>query len=316
MGFTNFPHGITSFGIPIIGSSGTDIPVTTGSYFFVSSTTGSDVNTGTEPTKAFATLDYALSKCTANKMDVVVLMPGHSETITGAGGITLDVAGVKVVGMGSGSSRPTFLMDGATTVTMLVTAADCSIENCIFKAGHADIVMFAHITAKNFVFKNNSVIENVANENFITCISIGTEDNDSDGCQIIGSDFIQGDAADLHAIIINKDQNDVKIIGNKVIGLYDASPYSAIYSPSTEVLLNFFMAFNTIYNKHNDNNTPTVNLACTTSTGWVVYNTAQGKDNDGETHFLGGAGGLCFSQNYAAGVAGTASGYLYPGADS
>lgn len=303
-------------GVPVFGS-GQQVPFTTGKYFFVDSNTGSDSNSGTTKTQPVATLDKALGLCTANKGDVIILMPGHSETITGAGGITLDKAGVHIVGLGAYDARPTFLMDAATAVTCLVTAANVTVENCLFKAGHADIVVFATVTAKGNVWKNCRWEENVATENFITVMSVGAADNDSDGFAMYGCEIIQGDAADLHAIIINKNQNDVKLVGNYIRGTYDATPYSAVYCPSTEVLANFLMAWNTVYDQQADGqNAPTVNLACTTSTGIVAYNVAQVLDTAGETPFLGGAGGLGFFQNFASGVAGTASGYLKPAADS
>ena len=108
MGFTNFPFGVTSFGIPMVGSG--EIPATLlGKYFFVDSVTGISSNDGLSPTTALATVDQAVNKCTASKGDVIVVLPGHVETLaTASVGIVLDVAGVTVVGLGSGNARPTF----------------------------------------------------------------------------------------------------------------------------------------------------------------------------------------------------------------
>lgn len=294
--------------------------ICTGDVYFLNSSKSGALDSpgnGKDPDAPFATLDYALGKMTASNDDMLIIGAGHSETITGAGGITLDKAGVTIVGMGKYDTRPTFLMDGATTVTLLATAANVTVENCIFKAGHADIVVFATITAKGVKFINCRIEENVATENFITVFSVGAADNDSDGFTLENCEIIQGDAADLHAIIFNKNQNDVSLIGNRIRGIYDASPYSSVYCHSDEVLANFYMTGNCIYDAQADGqNAPTVNLACTTSTGWVVGNYAQVFDTAAETPFLGGAGGLGFFQNFSAGVAGTASGYLRPAADS
>jgi hypothetical protein len=104
MGLTKFPNGVSSFGIPVIGSG----PVlTTGSVFFVDSNTGSDNNQGKDSTTPLATLDYAVSLCTASKGDVIFLMPGHTETL-GNEQIDLDVAGISVLGLGTGPDRPNF----------------------------------------------------------------------------------------------------------------------------------------------------------------------------------------------------------------
>mgnify|MGYP006139353905 CR=1 FL=1 len=50
-----------------------------------------------------------------NKGDVIVVMPGHAETVSGAAGINCDVAGVSIVGLGRGAARPTITMSAATT---------------------------------------------------------------------------------------------------------------------------------------------------------------------------------------------------------
>ena len=63
---------------------------------------GSDSNAGTR-LQPFSTIDYAIGKCTANRGDIIFVMPGHSETITAASAIDLDVAGVRLIGLGHGA---------------------------------------------------------------------------------------------------------------------------------------------------------------------------------------------------------------------
>src|SRR5688500_5108536 len=58
-----------------------------------------------------ATLAQALAKCTASAGDVVVVRPGHAETTTA---VALSVAGVRIVGQGTGRNRPAF---NATTAS-------------------------------------------------------------------------------------------------------------------------------------------------------------------------------------------------------
>jgi hypothetical protein len=166
MGLTRFPNGVSSFGIPQMGSG--TIPTTTGSYFFVSSGTGSDSNAGKEIEKPLATLDAAIGKCTASKMDVIVLMPGHSETVSGAGAITMDVAGVQIVGLGTGTLRPSFSFT-ATASSILVTAANVSISNCVFSSGIAELVTCFTISGTGFTMDNCAVVPTATSMiNFIT----------------------------------------------------------------------------------------------------------------------------------------------------
>lgn len=71
MALTNFPNGITSFGVPVLGTIG-GLPFT-GNYFFVDPVNGADGNEGSVelPLK---TLYGALAKCTSGNNDVVVLI--------------------------------------------------------------------------------------------------------------------------------------------------------------------------------------------------------------------------------------------------
>ena len=68
---TNFPNGITSFGVPVLGTIG-GLPFT-GNYYFVDPVNGADGNEGT-PELPLKTLYGALAKCTSGNNDVVVLM--------------------------------------------------------------------------------------------------------------------------------------------------------------------------------------------------------------------------------------------------
>lgn len=132
MPLTNFPNGVTSFGIPLIGSG----PVlTTGAVFFVSSVTGNNGNIGTDATKPFATIAYALTKCTANNGDHIICMPGHTETYTGADGLDINVAGVTILGIGRGSNRPTFNFTTAGAADMNISANNVALSNFLFTGG-------------------------------------------------------------------------------------------------------------------------------------------------------------------------------------
>jgi hypothetical protein len=142
--FSNYPNGFNN-GVTIRG-----MPLTMsypGNVYWVdgSSTTpvrgavgGQDGNPGTF-TQPFATIDYAIGKCAANRGDIIMVKPGHTETVSAAGGITLDVAGVAIVGLGLGSLRPTINFT-ATDSTFLMSAANCLIHNLLF-AGEIDAVV-------------------------------------------------------------------------------------------------------------------------------------------------------------------------------
>ena len=130
---TNYPHGFAN-GIAIRG-----IPLQVahpGKVFWVNNSTvlpeggigASDGNSGTY-LNPFSTLDYAIGKCTPSRGDIIMLMPGHIEAVT-ATSIALDVAGVAIIGLGEGDLRPKFNF-GATTSTIAISAANCSISNVV-----------------------------------------------------------------------------------------------------------------------------------------------------------------------------------------
>lgn len=58
MGLSNFPNGLSSFGVPLL--SGSQIPFT-GAYYFVNETNGLDGNSGLSPQQSLKTLDQALA---------------------------------------------------------------------------------------------------------------------------------------------------------------------------------------------------------------------------------------------------------------
>lgn len=121
---------------------------------------GSDGNRGTFQ-RPFATLLYALQQCNHNTGDIIFIKPGHVETLSNATALIMATAGVSVIGLGSGTSRPTFIMDTATTANIPVRAANMAIQNCLFLANFAAIASVftsqtASVTASIAV--NNSII--------------------------------------------------------------------------------------------------------------------------------------------------------------
>jgi len=151
MPLTNFPGGLSSFGIPVMGSG--FIPTTTGKYFFVDSNTGSNSNDGRSPDSPLATIDYAIGLCTANKGDVIVVMPGHAETISAAGGITADVAGISIIGLGVGSNKPTIRFS-ATASTFLISAANVYVANLRVTSTIDEVVKMFSVTAAYVTLDN------------------------------------------------------------------------------------------------------------------------------------------------------------------
>lgn len=127
MVYTNFPNGVTSFGVPQIGNG---LEITTGNYWFVSSVLGSNGNPGNDASLPFAGLQTAINASASG--DVIVLLPNHAETVSAAAGITTTgKPGLSIVGQGEGASRPTFTFSTSTAATFAIASASVSISNIV-----------------------------------------------------------------------------------------------------------------------------------------------------------------------------------------
>lgn len=195
MPMTNYPSGFR-YGINLRG-----IPLTQthpGQVFWLGNSSvlspgargASNGNDGTF-NAPFATLDYAVGRCVANRGDVIFVKPGHAETISSASIAALDVAGVAVIGLGVGSNRPTFTYTTATTANIPITAANMSIQNLLFVANFADVASFFTATGTStptdFTVENCEFRDTASNLNALTIITGNATANSMDGLRFIGN---------------------------------------------------------------------------------------------------------------------------------
>jgi hypothetical protein len=127
----------------------------------------SDNNPGTFQ-RPLATIAQALNFCSPDSGDIIIVLPGHSETVNAAPGTSavvnmapvydptgnvvisiggaagynfqMGVAGVAIVGLGAGSLRPRLIFNTATGATVNVVSADMSIQNFEFVGNFAAVV--------------------------------------------------------------------------------------------------------------------------------------------------------------------------------
>lgn len=150
---TNFPngfaYGLSLRGLPLFQTN-------PGQVYWVSNNAnlipgvvgGADGNPGTFQ-KPFATLQRAIDMCDQGTGDVIMVKPGHAETISNATTLILNKAGIAIIGLGSGTCcRPQFTLDTATTANIPLRAGSVSIQNCLFLNNFADIAsVFTGATA-------------------------------------------------------------------------------------------------------------------------------------------------------------------------
>lgn len=224
-----FPAGLSVRGMPILQTH-------PGEVFWVSNATtlltgqkgGSDGNRGTF-NAPFSTIDYAIGRCVAGRGDIIMVKPGHAENVGAAAAIAADIAGVAIIGLGSGTAIPTLTWTAAAS-TITVTAANVTFANIKFVNNFADVVtMFSGsgaadgLTFQDCVFTDTSTILNAID--FIT-LATGADDFSMINCRLVGKSasndsFLTGVAHDRVYIEGCQFQMDVAQTG--VVGLIETS---------------------------------------------------------------------------------------------
>lgn len=123
-----------------------------------------------------STIDTAIGLCTADAGDVIFVAPGHTETVTAAAGVALDVAGVSVIGLGRGSLRPNVNFTTAVTASFKVTGANALVQNILFTGGIDALVNPVHIDAAGCVLRDIETKDVTGQAtNFIVATANGTD---------------------------------------------------------------------------------------------------------------------------------------------
>jgi hypothetical protein len=306
---SNFPQGfgagIALRNVPVFETFG-------GNVFWVNSARGSNGGKGTRE-RPFATLDYAIGRCSANNGDVILVAPNHAETVTGASGITADVAGITIVGLGTYNQRPRFLMDGGTTVSMVVSAADVTVRNLVFSSGHADIVVCIDVQAAGCWLDQLEFDENTTNEDWLTPIkSTSTTDNTADGLKITNCRWVQASASGLEFVELNADVKGAVVYGTYVVHEGTASPL--VLCATGKDLKNCFVAWNFLSHKATSGNLFITNdTASPNNSGIIAHNRVRHADVTG-AHAMGAVGGCGFFDNLSTSVD-NLSGFVLPAID-
>jgi len=242
MGLTAFPHGVSSFGMPVLGMG--EETMTTGNVFFVDSgnTNASDGNLMTSPDKPGATIDAAIGKCTANNGDIIFVMPGHDENPTAA--IAMDVAGVWIRGLGWGGSRPKVTF-GAAGASVAMSAASCRISNIVFDLGTvaATVTNCFNITA-NYCIVENCEIEPHATSQFTNFLTA----TDAQFVIIRNNVFrgIEGTSGTSGVVVDGCD--DLQIYGNIIFGQFTEHAFDNTTPASVDEVLRAIIVGNLIHN--------------------------------------------------------------------
>jgi hypothetical protein len=138
MSLTNFPNGITSFGVPVVGGAGGYASFWTGRVWFVDGTDGSDGNSGLHPEKAYETLQAAVTA--ASKDDTIFIRP-QAVGVRYTENITVPVtthAGLNIIGTGNGKGNSVYQacsfkgVGGLDSPVITLNSSYANVENIHF----------------------------------------------------------------------------------------------------------------------------------------------------------------------------------------
>ena len=107
-------------------------------------------HTGLDEQHPLKTLQKAVSNARAG--DLIIVGPGHTETVDVADYIDFNLADLHVLGLGNGDRRPKFTFKTLTTANMKISAAGVTLENLNFVAGLAAIVQLFDVAAADAAF--------------------------------------------------------------------------------------------------------------------------------------------------------------------
>ncbi len=153
MPLTNFPNGVSSFGVPLVGG----LPVLPGGkVLFVQSahSRASNGNDGESRERPLATIQRAVALADANAGDLIVVGPGHVETVAEAAGLVINKAGLTLVGIGAGSLRPTINFTTVVGADMDIDAANVTVMNFLFTGAVDNLTAPIDINAADVTFRN------------------------------------------------------------------------------------------------------------------------------------------------------------------
>jgi len=254
------------------------LPYTTSKYVFVDSNVVNEGD-GLSPDQAVNDLNAGIAIATTGFSDVVICMPGHTETLELAAQIDVDNDGIAIIGLGYGDNRPTFIPDNTAAYAggmWTVTGDDVLIENIVFGTAVAaanNVQSQLEIVAggDDIVIKNCRFDQ--GQYDLIAIDFPGTADNVKvEGCEfVVGANGPTAAIANDNGVII-----DCKYLNNSFNGgsLANSWDDGAIYS--TQVNTGMIIESNKlIYGAAAA--TPAINLTAG-ATGLIKDNSVDGTD--------------------------------------
>lgn len=165
--------------------------------------------------KLVTTLAAGLQRCRSGRNDIVMVLPGHTETVSDATMFDNLVSGCHVMGVGFGSNRPTFTFS-ATGSQWTLDQANVILSNLnIAMTGANGIVKAILITGANTIITGCDInVGTGASNHALIAVEFGTG---SGGSMLLNNDIHSAaDTGATHVIHVGAAVDGLRIEGNDV----------------------------------------------------------------------------------------------------
>lgn len=216
-----------------------NVAVTPKNIWFLDNTAagaGATTGHGKSPDVPFSTLAYAFSSDLMSAGDVLYVMPGHAETL-GTGTVALDIAGIKVVGLGSSVYNMPRWNHNHANAEISVAADGITLEGLRFSADVTSVAIGIEI--------EDGVDRTTIRKCLFDVVTAGTDEytaaihlvNDNTGTIIEDNIMRMGLAAAVAGIHMDADTADTIIRRNYIDGDYSTACIVGDTTLSTNILI-------------------------------------------------------------------------------
>lgn len=233
----------------------------------------------------FKTIGFAVTQAAAD--GVIVVLPGHTETVSKADGWNYANAGVSVVGLGAGSRRPKVTFDTSTAADINIDKASTLIKNLQFVNNIDALVAPIDVDAADFTCLGCDFRDDTAAKQTVRWI-LG--DANADNMRILGCLNRGSDTAGSTAFITLNGADGVVVANCRSNGDFSAANIEVVTGAVTDALITA---------NHLENaNAVNVNIeGFAGSTGWLSFNSCRNA-TDAATTWINTPGNMQLFQNF------------------
>jgi hypothetical protein len=314
---SGFAGGVIVRGVPLLQAHpGKVFWVYNGTALSQGQRGGSDGNRGTFDSP-FSTIGGALAQCVSGRGDIIFLKAGHTETIINATAASTlwNVAGVAIIGLGSGAQRPTFTFTTANTATITVSAANISVVNCVFSAGFLSIATAITLTtAKYFTCQSCMFQDLAAATDFLNCITSTGAANTVDGLAVLDCQWYGLGVTSVNSMVLIADATINTTFNRNRATTERTADAAILLTQTTGAAKNIELGDNVVISKQTASTAGVLAKLNALSTGSVYRNYAGTLVTSADILFTTTVGVYPFD-NRVTGVVGL-SGFLIPATDA